>query len=80
MGEFRKYLERQQSGLGHHNEVVDKLEADTGEFLKHAVHSMLAEGQEPSAIYRKALPIFGEEFLIEAGIVDVVVEASGKDK
>ncbi len=42
------------------------------EFVQHGVRSMIAEGQNPHEVYHKAIPVFGENFLVEAGVVGIV--------
>lgn len=73
MSVFAKYLETYGGG-----QDVEKLRTDAAEFLQHGVRSMISEGQNSHDVWQKALPIFGENFLIEAGIVDIVAAEESK--
>jgi hypothetical protein len=68
MGAFQSYLVAEHGKNHRLPELLD----DAAEFLQHGVRSMIAEGQNPNEVYHKAIPIFGENFLIEAGIVEIV--------
>lgn len=70
MGAFRRYLEAEVGK----NHLTNQHASNAAEILQHGVRSMIAEGQDPHDVYRRAIPIFGEEFLIEAGIVELVAE------
>ena len=47
-------------------------------FMSDVMHrgfeSLLDSGKDPSEVYNKAIPVFGEGLLIETGIVELVTE------
>jgi hypothetical protein len=72
-GVFVNYLKRDGG-----SQDTDKLRIGAAEFMQHAVRSMIEGGQDPHEVYRKAIPIFGEDFLIEAGVIDIIAEQEAK--
>lgn len=75
MGVFRDYLGGYTSLSPRTEADVDRVESDAAEIVRHGIQSMIAEGQDPHEVYRRAFPIFGENFLEKAGVVDLVAEA-----
>jgi hypothetical protein len=71
MGEFDKYLERRSAS----GTLLDTtMKADAAEIVRHGISSMLAEGQDRHMVHLKAIPIFGEDFLVESGVVELLIQ------
>jgi hypothetical protein len=70
-GVFARYVE-QNAGAGDNEEHLEEHLNDAAEVIRHGARSMIAEGQDRSAVYGKLLPLFGENFLEWAKVIEVV--------